>query len=201
MMKKIGKSLLILLLAGCASAVEERVSNDYMLQGAAAQSRGDWDTARRAYAQAALNADRGGLPAARRAVLHYEYGRSLGATCLFDQSQHELNVAYDLDKQAGQLQYFSLIELARLSLDQRKFTQSVDYFERALPALDEVRAASVAPIGYADVLDEYAQALAGAENAVESKIQVNRAAALRAGKQIKRSITDRTPYGKYCTPT
>ncbi|KHK55792.1 hypothetical protein PI87_12300 [Ralstonia sp. A12] len=199
-MKSVSALLMVVLLAGCASAVEERVSNNYMVQGAAAQARGDWDTARRAYARATVNADQARLPAGRRAILHYEYGRSLGVTCFFDQSEQELNAAYELDKQAGQPLYLSLIELARLSLDQQKFAQSVAYFERALPELDKAGAASSAPAGYADVLDEYAKALAGAGNAVESKIQVNRAAMLRAAKQSKRSNTDRTPYGKFCTP-
>lgn len=200
-MKPVGTLLIaVLSLAGCASAVDERVSDNDLLQGAAAQRRGDWDAARLAYAQATLSGDQGRLPAARRAILHYEYGRSLGVTCFFDQSERELTAAYELDKQAGQPPYLSLVELARLSLDQRKFAQSVDYFERALPALDSVRAASKAPMGYADVLDEYAQALAGAGNTTDSTIQVKRAAMLRAGNQSKRSITDRTPYGKFCTP-
>ena len=199
-MKSVNALLVVVLLAGCASAVEERISNNYMAQGAAAQARGDWDTARRAYARASVNADQAGLPAGRRGILHYEYGRSLGVTCFFDQSEHELNAAYELDKQAGQPLYLSLVELARLSLDQKKFAQSVEYFECALPELDKDGAASRAPAGYADILDEYAKALAGAGNAVESKIQVNRAATLRVERPSKRSITDRTPYGKYCTP-
>lgn len=197
-MKRLTALFLIPILAGCASAVSERVSANYTRLGAAAQEQGDWYAARRAYAQATFNADQAGLPADRRAIVHYEYGRSLGATCFFEQSEHELHTAYELDKQAGHPVYLSLVELARLMLDQQKFAQSVAYFERALPALDEAAAAAKAPAAYADILDEYAQALTGAERATEARIVVERADTLRGDHPGKQSITDRTPYGKFC---
>ncbi|MHA6848255.1 hypothetical protein [Ralstonia syzygii] len=197
-MKRLTALFLIPILAGCASAVSERVSANYTRLGAAAQAQGDWDAARRAYAKAMLNADQAGLPADRRAIVHYEYGRSLGATCFFDQSERELHTAYELDKQAGHPVYLSLVELARLMLDQQKFAQSVTYFERALPALDAAGAAAKAPAAYADILDEYAQALTGTERPTEARTAAERAEALRGDHPGKRSITDRTPYGKFC---
>lgn len=66
-MRPVSTLLMVLLLAGCASAVDERISIDHMRLGTAAQGRGDWDAARRAYAKAALTtakADRL-LPAGR----------------------------------------------------------------------------------------------------------------------------------------
>jgi len=98
--------ILSVVLCGCASAVSERVANNYTAVGAAAERRGDWDTARRAFARATLNADQAGLPPSSRAIAHYEYGRSLGVTCFFDESERELNAAYELDKQAGQPLFF-----------------------------------------------------------------------------------------------
>ncbi|OYQ09048.1 hypothetical protein B7R77_18830 [Ralstonia solanacearum K60] len=197
-MKRLTAIFLIPILAGCASAVSGHVSANYTRLGAEAQEQGDWYAARRAYAQATFNADQAGLPADRRAIVHYEYGRSLGATCFFEQSEHELHTAYELDKQAGHPVYLSLVELARLMLDQQKFTQSIVYFERALPALDEAGAAAKAPAAYADILDEYAQALTGAERVTEARIVVERADTLRGDHPGKQSITDRTPYGKFC---
>ncbi|ARU24277.1 MULTISPECIES: hypothetical protein [Ralstonia solanacearum species complex] len=197
-MKRLTALVLIPVLAGCVSAVSERVSANYTRLGAAAQEQGDWDAARRAYARATLNADEAGLPADRRAIVHYEYGRSLGATCFFEQSERELHTAYELDQRAGHPVYLSLIELARLMLDQQKFVQSTTYFERALPALDAAGAAAKAPAAYADILDEYAQALTGAERSTEASTVLERADALRGDHPGKRSITDRTPYGKFC---
>ncbi|CAG4903917.1 hypothetical protein R52603_03144 [Paraburkholderia saeva] len=187
-----------LILGGCASAVSDHVSTNYTAVGAAAEARGDWDKARQAFARATLNADQADLPPARKAVAHYEYGRTLGVTCFFDESERELNVAYQLDKQAGQPLFLSLVELARLNLDQQKFAQSAGYFERALPYLDKAGAATRAPTAYADILDEYARALSGAGRSAEAKALADRATALRNGTPGKHSITDRTPYGKFC---
>ncbi|WP_275761120.1 hypothetical protein [Ralstonia pseudosolanacearum] len=197
-MKRLTAFVLIPVLAGCVSAVSERVSANYTRLGAEAQEQGDWSAARRAYAKATLNADQAGLPADRRAIVHYEYGRSLGATCFFEQSERELHTAYELDQRAGHPVYLSLVELARLMLDQQKFAQSTTYFERALPALDAAGAAGKAPAAYADILDEYAQALTGAERSTEASTVLDRADALRGDHPGKQSITDRTPYGKFC---
>jgi tetratricopeptide (TPR) repeat protein len=190
--------LLSVVLCGCASAVSERVATNYTVVGAAAERRGDWDTARRAFARATLNSDQADLPPASRAIAHYEYGRSLGVTCFFDESERELNAAYELDKQAGRPLFLSLVELARLNLDRKKFSQSVAYFERAMPLLDGANAANKAPAAYSDILDEYAHALAGEGRSAEAKALADRATVLRDAALNKRSITDRTPYGKFC---
>lgn len=160
--------------------------------------QGDWDTARRAFARVTVNADLAELPAARRALAHYEYGRSLGVTCYFDRAEEELNTAYKLDKEAGQPLYLSLVELARLNLDQNKFSQAAAYFERAIPLLEADGVTKAAPIGYADILDEYASALVGVGRPAEAKLSADRAATLRKAAEGQRSITDRTPYGKFC---
>ncbi|GAB7562005.1 hypothetical protein LG202_00440 [Methylobacillus methanolivorans] len=64
-----------------------------------------------------MNANLGGVAPSTRAVLSSEYGRSLGATCFFNDATFYLNQAYDLDKQTGGPLYMSLVELARLNLD------------------------------------------------------------------------------------
>ena len=186
-------------LHGCAAPINERVASNYERVGAAAQARGDWDAARRAYARSATNADLAGSSSQKRAVFHYEYGRSLGATCFFNDAERELNLAYDLDKQAGEPLYLSLVELGRLTLDQQKFPQAVLYFERALPELDRANAAKDAPMAYADILDEYASALLGVGRKQDSSTAKKRASDLRGANPEGFSITDRTPYGKHCT--
>jgi len=193
--------LIVLLtgLYGCAAPINERVSSNYERVGATAQARGDWDAARRAYARSATNADLAGSNPQKRAVFHYEYGRSLGVTCFFDEAERELNLAYDFDKQAGQPLYLSLVELARLTLDQQKFPKAVLYFERALPELDRASAAKEAPAAYADILDEYASALSGIGREQDSSAVTKRASELRGTNPKGFSITDRTPYGKHCT--
>lgn len=185
-------------LYGCAAPINERVASNYERVGAAAQARGDWDAARRAYARSATNADLASSSPQKRAVFHYEYGRSLGATCFFNEAEHELNLAYDFDKQAGEPLYLSLVELGRLTLDQQKYPQAVSYFERALPELDRANAAKDAPMAYANILDEYASALSGVGRKQDSSAATKRASELRGANPKGFSITDRTPYGKHC---
>lgn len=186
-------------LFGCAAPINERIATNYASVGVEAQARGDWDAARRAYARSAKNADLASSSPQRRAVFHYEYGRSLGATCFFDEAERELHLAYDFDKQAGQPLYLSLVELARLTLDQQKFSEAISYFKRALQELDRVNASKDAPMAYADILDEYASALLAEGRMQVSKDLEKRASEIRGDNPKGFSITDRTPYGKHCT--
>ncbi len=188
----------LLTLAGCASEIQKRTSGRYALIAMQAQARGDWNTARKAYARAVVNAEQARLPVKIRAILNYEYGRALGVTCFFDLAELELNSVYDLDKQAGQPLYFSLTESARLMLDQKKYRQAIGYFERTLKELDSANAQQLSPIVYADILDEYAQALTGINSFGEAVVAKNRASEIRAKNPDRYSTTDRTPYGKFC---
>lgn len=192
-------SIVALTLMGCASAIQERNAIRFTTAGMIAERRGDWDTARRALARATVNARHARMPEAERALLHYEYGRALGVTCFFDLSEAELKTALDLDERTGQPIYLSLVELARLNLDQRKFEQATEYFTRAKQALDEHHADQKDPLGYADVLQEYGQALTTTGHAEEGRQMVARAHAIGQAWPGLTANTDRTPYGKLCT--
>lgn len=84
-----------------ASPINRKNAEHYTRHGAIAIANNDWQTARKAFTRAVVNADLGGVTPSTRAVLSYEYGRSLGATCFFDDATFYLNQAYDLDKQTG----------------------------------------------------------------------------------------------------
>jgi hypothetical protein len=101
------------------------------------------------------------------------------------------------EESAGPIHY-PLIELARLNLDQRKFAEALSYFERALPAVEKRDAASMDPIGFADFLDEYAQALSMSHRVAEANALKARAADIRSKHSGAQSRTGRTPYGKHC---
>ena len=192
-------ALLALIIGGCVTAINEKNAMNYEQAGAAAQKRGDWDASRKAYARAANNADLANASPKKRAILHYEYGRSLGVTCFYKEAERELELAYSLDKQAGQPLYYSLVELARLNLDMKNYSQSVTYFNKAIQELDNANAATEAPIAYADILDEYSSALAGVGRKKEAIDVEKRASKIRGKNPKGNSITDRTPYGKQCT--
>ncbi len=122
-------------------------------------------------------------------------------TCFFDLAEEEFKAALELDRQAGQPLYLTLTELSRLNLAQGKYPAALRYFERGFPLLDAARAAQEAPIGYADLLDHYAQALDGAGQASAAQQARQRAAGLRQQHPQQQSATDLTPYGSACPRT
>ncbi|VVD79902.1 hypothetical protein PCO31010_01087 [Pandoraea commovens] len=185
---------------GCSTPAPKASGPDYAAQGGAAEVRGDWDGARRAFGQAVLVADQSGWPASQRAAMHFDYGRALGVTCYYDEAERELSQAYDLDILTARYRYPALVELARLALAQRQFGISAKYFGRALGTLDRLEAARKVPFAYAELLDDYALALGGAGDAEAATRIIDRAAKVRASLDGDASVqpTTRTPYGKYC---
>lgn len=186
------------LLGGCAHEINKYNAARYADMGIAALYRGDWDAARRAYARAAVNADLGGAPVRMRSVMHYEYARASGVTCYYEHAEEHLAKALKLDEESSGPTHYPLIELARLNLDQEKFAQAIPYFERALPIVEKLNAASVDPVGFANLLDEYVQALTMSGRAADAKVIQTRAANIRSKNPDLKSRTDRTPYGKHC---
>lgn len=189
--------IILLGLTGYAFA-DEKPAGEYMRDGTVAQERGDWDEARRIYARAFAEANLAAADPRFKAVLHYEYGRSLGVTCFFEEAERQLNLANDLDKHTGGVFYLSLTELARLNLDQRKFVEAVSYLERVLAELDPLITARRVPVFYANVLDDYALALSRAGREQDAEAAAKRAAETRGAIPKEHSISDRTPYGKHC---
>ncbi len=197
-MKRLIPGVIILLsLVGCES-VDEKSGGDYKQKAAAAEKRGDWEAARRFYATSFADRNLGQTSPRYRAVLHYEYGRSLGVTCFFKEAEHEFSLAHDLDKKTGGVFYLSLTELGRLSLAQKKYPEAVSYFERVLAELDPTITAKKAPVFYAGVLEDYASALSGAERPKNAEAAEKQAAEIKATLPTEQSNTERTPYGTQC---
>lgn len=202
-MKRLVPGVIFLLsLAGCAS-VDEKSAADNIQAAAAARERGDWDAARKIYSRSFTDTNLAQTSPRFRAVLHYEYGRSLGVTCHFKEAEQELTVAHDLDKKSGGVFYLSLTELARLNLAQKKYTEAVAYFESVLAELDPEIAPKKAPDFYVAVLDDYALALSGAGRPKNAETAAKRAAEIRATAPAAESWAgaDRTPYGAQCAKT
>jgi tetratricopeptide (TPR) repeat protein len=167
----------------------------------AAEQRGNWHEAQRLWAQAVTDADAGGTDPRTRAAFYYEYGRAAGVTCMFALAEDNLNKAYELDVQTSGPSFMSLVELARLNYDQKKYSQAVGYFSRAFSDMDRFDASRREPIGYADLLDEYAAALTAIGRGLEGKEAKAKASSIRVNNQGRYSVTDRTPYGTECPPS
>lgn len=182
-------------LAGCAS-VGTSVHRNYA-EAVTAQAKGDWNAARQAWEQVMAASHASGATARQQAVYHYEYGRSLGVTCFFDKAEHELLDAYRLDRETEGPAYMSLTELARLNMAQKNFAEAVAYFEQMLNEVDE-KVLREAPIGYADILDEYAAALTDTGREERAAKMHKEALEIRAAHPQSHSITERTPYASQC---
>ena len=192
-------SLAPLVLSGClAKIMDDRIS-EATYAGAYAQQIDNWDASRRAYAQAVVDSEIARWPAAKRAVLHYEYGRALGVTCFYAAAGLELLMAYNLDEASGGPVYMPLVELARLHLDHKKYEFAVQLYEKSIVELDKRNRSTVSPISYADIHDEYALALKEIGEIQKSDAMYAKAKNLRAKYPGWKSITERTPYGTQCT--
>ena len=185
-------------LAGCVPVTERNTAETWVSVGNQAELRGDWDTARAAWQGAVASEQRRPLTARARAVLELNYGRTLGVTCRFDEAESHLLNAWRLDRDSGGPVQVALLELGRLTFDQRKYDASAQYFDEALVAIQRAGIPARAPAEFANVLDEYAIALAGAERATEAAAVWQQAAELRRKDPTLSVIADRTPYGSQC---
>ena len=163
-----------------------------------AQKSGDWDAARRNWARAVKNGELGKIDDKTLAIFYYEYGRSLGVTCFFADAEDYLLKAKNLDKKTTGEEYLSLTELARLNLDQSKYQEAKDYYEKLFIKLDKLKASKKAPSAYADLLEEYSVTLIEHNMKAKAEEVLQRVHSLRREYKGYSSITDRTPYGAAC---
>lgn len=184
-------------LVGCATAINQKNVNNHMTAAINATNGGDWDLSRRHWAKVVVNAQLANVAEQKMAVYNYEYGRSLGVTCYFKEAEEYLNLAYQQDINTDGPAYNDLIELARLNLDQKKWKESIIYFQKVLPILDKINASTGAPHAYADILNDYANALKNSNNQNSKKYR-QEAKDIRDKNPKGYSITERTPYGSQC---
>lgn len=191
-------SLSALLLSACANPINVKTASIYANDCRQLQAQNEWGKARKACGRAATNGKLGNMPDQSMAVLWYEYGRTSGAICEYADAQKALDEALRLDQAARGPVYMSLLELARLSAAQGKYTEAAGYYERFFSAVPMDEAERGDPIGLAEVIEEQAEAYRQIGNAEAAKAKADRAKALRAANPGKTSNTDHTPYGKFC---
>lgn len=187
-----------LLLASCAHDINMVNARRYEQAAIEAQRNGDWNSAREYWWRAYVNAQSGRAPGKTLTVYLYEHGRSAGAVCRFEEAETSLKEAMKLDQEFGGPAYMDLVELARLNLDQRKYTVAAMYFAQSLPLLEQANAPTESPASYADVLEEYAAVLTETGERAKAKAFTARSQEMRAKNPLGRSITERTPYGMHC---
>ena len=193
--------LLAFAVTGCASAINETNARHHAYTANEASKAGDWTTARKQWAKALVNAQLAGAPTQQLAVLNYEYGRSLGVQCFWDEAEKYLLKAHELDLQTGGPEFMASTELSRLKYNQKQYDKAAGYYERAIQEMEKAGAPVKAPTDFAEILDEYANALDNTNKEPEAKVIRGRANDLRKLNPKGQPVTDRTPYGTQCKNT
>jgi tetratricopeptide (TPR) repeat protein len=115
----------------------------------------------------------------------------------FQESQSYLEKALAFDQGHKGPVFEDLTELARLNFDQKKYLEAVEFYKLDFEILDQIDASRRSPGAYCDLLEEYAASLSAAARESESNLCRAKLVALTKEFPNRRSITDRTPYGKY----
>ena len=170
---------------------------NFQAAGHAAYLRNDWYSASVNYWRAVREAELCGADANLRAVVNYEYGRSLGVMGRFAKAEVYLLRALQFDRDAHGKIFLDLNELARLNFDQKNFAKANEYFQAGIAAIDDQRMADDFAAGFVDLLLEYASSLRAVGREVDAHSIDLRVAEIRKLHPTGKSITERTPYGKY----
>jgi tetratricopeptide (TPR) repeat protein len=191
--------MFVLLATGCGSwdPTKGISAKGHANAGAAFESQGLWRQARDEFEAATRDLEKDVPGGPLYAVVYYEYGRCLGVTGRFDEAEVWLKRALDRDRKRKGPFYLDLTELARLNFDQGKFAEAISYFEPLVQELDRIGAPTQTPAAYSDILREYAEALTKIGRIDEAKKKMEIVAELKEKFPMQKSITDRTPYGKF----
>ena len=166
-------------IAGCAAPINLRNAEAHAQAGYSAQRNGDWDTARRQFAQAVVNANFGGAEAHGKAIVNYEYGRALGVTCFYEEAEKYLLRSKEFEEQQGQSPHLALYELGLLSEKQALYSKAAMYFSQLIPLMEKAGLRSRYPLGVADAFERYATALQAIGKGTEAEAQRHQAQVLR----------------------
>jgi tetratricopeptide (TPR) repeat protein len=190
--------LFAFLLASCANPINLHTANEYFQGGVSSAAQDKWFNARMSFGRAWTNADLGHAEDRVTAVYAYEYGRASGAICDWPESERGLLKALELDRKTNGPIYMSLGELARMYHSKGSLEDSEKYFSLAKDALDKVQADTRDSIGYANILNEYAEVLTKLGKIEDAKVLSKREEEIRSVFKDRTSNHKQTPYGKFC---
>jgi tetratricopeptide (TPR) repeat protein len=156
-------ALVGLLIVGCATDINRINASRYYNAALAFEMRRQYEQAREAYWRALVNYRSAGGPQNAISAATYNLGRMTGLTCNFLLAEQFLQQALQLEEQLPTPEPGNITkrlgELANISFALGKFEQSVHFYERALPRLEQLGIIENDPVGYGSYLDGYANAL------------------------------------------
>ncbi|MCZ8253026.1 MAG: tetratricopeptide repeat protein [Hylemonella sp.] len=192
----------IVLLAGCANPISQHNAAKYHEWGQEAERARNYQLAERNYERALINARLGHSPDAGVSMAMYNLGRVKGYLCKYDESQQLLTEALKLEEKVtgpdSSITTMRLFELARLHFDREQYEASLPYFARGVPAIRKLGVETSDPIALADMLDQYAVALARTGKSQESSERKEDADMLRAKNPSKSARFRPVSYNQIC---
>ncbi len=172
-------------LSGCANPINAHTAKRYYEFGVEAERANELSLARQNYSRAYGNAKMGNLGPYAEASYLYEYARVTGYAGEYaESSQAFTEVLALIDKvkgEADKLRPPALAEYARLLHDTGQHEKAVPIFEQAAAALEKVGTESIDPLGYAALLDDYAESLTAAGLAERASGISAKSTALKTG--------------------
>jgi tetratricopeptide (TPR) repeat protein len=186
MNKSLSVVLLSLILCSCANPLNRITAERYYGGGVQNQNKGDWKNAAESFRRAYLNTQWGSLSDKEAALYAYEYGRTSGTVCDWDNAKQGLDKAYELDTKIGTPMHYDLVEFALMYQAMGEYQKSKEYFSQTLKSMNNDNILEKQPIYYADTLQRYSGVLGHIGDVTQS---------YDLQKQAKKIIED-NPYAK-----
>jgi tetratricopeptide (TPR) repeat protein len=153
----------MMVLSACAQDLNLKNAARYHNAGLAAEHAGDYPGAEQAYYRALINFRDGGASESSLSMELYNLARMEGYDCKYDEAEAHLRTALEIEERlsgpSSSLTTKRLFELARLTYDRGRYTDSAAYYARAIPAVQQLGIEQEDPVTLAAALDEYATAL------------------------------------------
>jgi tetratricopeptide (TPR) repeat protein len=147
------------------------------------ESQGDYVSAREQFWKALVAARSAGAPPATLSMLTYEFGRTTGYTCHLKESEEFLTESVKMEEALPERNSRNMgirfFELARLMYDQQRYQEAATYYSRAIQEVEQSNSTGTDPIAFADIHEEYADALARSGNASLAQEELRKAKSLR----------------------
>lgn len=172
--------LIALLLFGCANPINRRTAQIYYTAGEQALAAGDLALAKRNFQRALVNAQLGHLGPAAEAEVGAKLARVMGNLCEHDAAEQMFLRTIDGYQEARSYKAATArLELAQFSYDVGRYEKATGYFDEAFRVAGDLLEQGD-PVGYAEFLRDYADALHQLGRADAAEAARRKAAGLQA---------------------
>ena len=189
---------------GCAGPINQKTASNYEQLAQQAKAAGNLALAEEYYSRALWNADMGNASLSDRSRLTYNLGRVKGLRCDYAGAEALLSQALQLEEGASGpdsgLTSMRLFELARLNAAWGRPDEARLYYARAVPIVGNLDIETSDPIGFADVLDDYAAVLEASGDTEAAATTRQDAERLRRAHPQMRAGFVKEPYNSHCEP-